>query len=143
MYWENKGYATNIPLYFSAVTVGLLKTDNAKLFKSVCVRRAVWMMGWQWHLAAQSLQLLLGTGVVTLSGLFNGGQQQLGITEQGMFAFQIPPQPLLHVKVSVAHLRPERERDLYITLKHKQKAFTLTSRERDGYFWITEVTFTP
>lgn len=71
---------------------------------------AVVTTAWQRHLAPQSLQLLLGTGVVTLTGRLNGGQQQLGVTEQSVCALQVSPQFLLHIKVSVTHLRPQTER---------------------------------
>lgn len=57
------------------------------------------------YLAVQTLDLLSAAVGQVLSLVVDGGEQQLGICQQGMCPLKVPPQLLLHIKVSVAHLK--------------------------------------
>lgn len=56
-------------------------------------------------LAVQTLHLLPGATGQLLPVAVNGGEEQLGVGQQGVSPLQVPPKLLLHVKVSVAHLQ--------------------------------------
>lgn len=57
------------------------------------------------YLAVQTLYLLSAAVGQVLSVVVDGGEKQLGVGQQGMSPLQVSPQLLLHVKVSVAHLK--------------------------------------
>lgn len=56
----------------------------------------------------QTLDLLPAAVGQVLSLVVHGGEQQLGVCQQGMRPLQVSPQLLLHIKVSVAHLKMMR-----------------------------------
>lgn len=53
----------------------------------------------------ETLHLLPGATGQLLPMAVDGGEEELGVGQQGMSPLQVPPQLLLHVKVSVAHLQ--------------------------------------
>lgn len=55
-------------------------------------------------LAVETLHLLPGAAGQLLPMAVDGGEEELGVGQQGVSPLQVPPQLLLHVKVSVAHL---------------------------------------
>lgn len=57
------------------------------------------------YLAVQMLYLLSAAVGQVLSLVVDGGEKQLGVSQQGMSPLQVSPQLLLHIKVSVAHLK--------------------------------------
>lgn len=59
------------------------------------------------HLAVQALELLSAAVGQVLSLVVDGGQKQLGVGQQSVSPLQVSPQLLLHVKVSVTHLKDE------------------------------------
>lgn len=56
------------------------------------------------YLAVQALYLLLAAVGQVLPRLVDGGEQQLGVSQQRVSPLQISPELLLHIKVSVADL---------------------------------------
>lgn len=56
------------------------------------------------YLAVQTLYLL-SAAIGQVWGLaVHGGEEELGVGQEGVSSLQVSPQLLLHVKVSVAHL---------------------------------------
>lgn len=60
------------------------------------------------YLAVQTLQLLPAAVRHVLSPAVNRGEKKLGVGQEGVSPLQVPPQLLLHVKVTVAHLKELR-----------------------------------
>lgn len=59
------------------------------------------------YLAVQTLDLVFAAVGQVLSRVVDGGEEQLGIGQQGVSPLQVSPQLLLHVEVSVAHLETD------------------------------------
>lgn len=70
------------------------------------------------HLAVQTLHLLPAAARQLLPLAVDGGEEQLGVGQQGVSPLQVPPKLLLHVKVSVAHLH-RRQKDSHSALKRR------------------------
>lgn len=62
------------------------------------------MRGESADLAVQTLDLLPAAVGQVGSLAVHGGEEELGVGQQGVGPLQVPPQLLLHVKISVAHL---------------------------------------
>lgn len=61
------------------------------------------------YLTVKALYLVFAAVGLVLSRAVDGGEEQLGVGQEGVSPLQVSPQLLLHVEVSVSHLRETRE----------------------------------